>query len=328
MIRRILCLIVIVLTTIIVIQCRKTSSDKKANSGKPDIKKLGTVDCDMVETTPIVFHDRLYRFEYVRANYKPNKTGDSYFRFIDVESGKPTPAFASGYHLGSAFVQNDTVFVYGVNSWGDSNIQVFWSTDLKIWSSQSALLLNGWEIFNNSVCKGQDRYYMAFEVGDPPEVAGQRFTSRFAESHDLLNWKLLPDQYVYSKDRYTACPALLFLDSYFYMIYLEARPGPTYEPHIVRSKDLLHWESSPFNPVMQFSPDDKIINNPDLTTEQREIITNAVNINNSDVDLCEFNGKVHIYYSWGNQLGIEFLAYAVYDGTVVNFLCGFFPKVK
>ncbi|MGB9717317.1 MAG: hypothetical protein ACP5PQ_01910 [Thermoproteota archaeon] len=43
--------------------------------GKPSIVKLGTIDCDMVETTPIVFQNRLYRFEYVRSNYKPNKTG-------------------------------------------------------------------------------------------------------------------------------------------------------------------------------------------------------------------------------------------------------------
>ena len=31
------------------------------------IKKLGTIDCDMVETTPVVFKDRLYRIEYDRC---------------------------------------------------------------------------------------------------------------------------------------------------------------------------------------------------------------------------------------------------------------------
>ncbi len=61
---------------------------------KPKIRKLGTVDLDMVEKTPVVFRDRLYRFEYVRPGYPANKTGDSYFRFIDVDSGKATTAFA------------------------------------------------------------------------------------------------------------------------------------------------------------------------------------------------------------------------------------------
>ena len=44
---------------------------------RPTIKKLGTIDLLMVETTPVVFKDRLYRFEYVRDNYHANKTGAS-----------------------------------------------------------------------------------------------------------------------------------------------------------------------------------------------------------------------------------------------------------
>jgi len=290
------------------------------------IRKLGTIDCDMVETTPVVFHGRLYRFEYVRTNYKPNKTDDSYFRFMDVESGKPTPAFAVGYHLGSAYVEDDTVYVYGVDTWGVENIQVFWSKDLEKWSSQPALTLPGWGIYNTSVCKGAEHYIMAFEIGEPPEEAGVRFTTRFAESIDLLNWKLTPSECVYSREKYTACPALRFLDGFYYMIYLEARPGPTYETHIVRSQDLVHWESSSFNPVLQFSEEDKKIGNPSLTTEQRERIANAINRNNSDVDFGEFKEQVIIYYSWGDQQGTEFLAQAVYDGTMENFLHGFFPK--
>ena len=292
---------------------------------KPSIKKLGTIDCDMVETTPIVFHGQLYRFEYVRANYKPNKTADSYFRFMDVESSEPTPAFAAGYHLGSAYVEDDTVYVYGVDTWGAENIQVFQSKDLENWSSQPALTLPGWGIYNTSVCKGAEHYIMAFEIGEPPEEAGVRFTTRFAESIDLLNWKLTPPECVYSREKYTACPALRFLDGFYYMLYLEAKSGPTYETHIVRSQDLVHWESSSFNPVLQFSEEDKNIGNPNLTVEQRERIAKAINRNNSDVDLFEFKGQVIIYYSWGDQQGTEFLAQAVYDGTMENFLHGFFP---
>jgi hypothetical protein len=302
--------------------------DENIKSRKPQIKKLGTIDCDMVETTPIVFYSRLYRFEYVRANYKPNETGDSYFRFIDVESGEPTPAFAAGYHLGSAYTEEDTVYVYGVNTWGADNIQVFWSKDLKNWSSQPALTLPGWGIYNTSICKGAENYIMAFEIGEPPEEAGVRFTTRLAESSDLLNWQLTPSEYVYSREKYTACPALRFLNGFYYMLYLEARLGPTYETDIVRSSDLVHWESSSFNPVLQFSEADQKIGNPNLTVEQREYIAKAVNRNNSDADLCEFKGQVIIYYSWGNQQGTEFLAQAVYDGTLENFLCGFFPEEK
>ena len=295
-------------------------------SARPVIRKLGTMDCDMVETTPVVFHDKLYRFEYVRDNYRPNTTGKSCFRFIDEASGEATPAFAPGYHLGSAFVNGDTMYVYGVDTWKASKIHVFWSKDLTEWKDQTAIDLPGWGIFNNSVYKGKDAYVMAFEIDSPPEETGAPFTMRFSTSKDVLNWQLTPKECVYTKERYSACPALRFLDGYYYMVYLEAYPGPSYAPHIVRSKDLIAWEPSPFNPIMKHSDDDKKIANPQLTQAQRDRIAKAVDLNNSDVDFCEFQGKTIITYSWGNQTGIEHLAEAVYEGSEADFLKGFFPK--
>jgi hypothetical protein len=299
------------------------SAGEKAK--KPTIKKLGTLDLLMVETTPVVFKDRLYRFEYVRDNYHANKTGASSFRFLDVATGKATSDFAKGQHLGCAFVEGDTVHAYGVDKWGGSKITVFRSKDMEKWEERLALHLPGWELFNTSVCKADGRYVMAVEVGGPKEVVGVPFTTFFAESNDLLAWKLLPQECVYSKEKYTACPALRYLDGYFYMLYLETRPGPTYETFLVRSKDLKRWESSRFNPVMTFSDDDKAIANPKLTAEQQKAIAQAKNINNSDLDLCEYKGKTVIYYSWGNQQGTEFLAEAVYDGSLADFLRSFFP---
>src|SRR5436309_482530 len=87
---------------------------------RPTIKRLGTLDLLMVETTPAVFQGRVYRFEYVRDNYPANKTGASYFRFLDVATGKASPAFAKGKHLGCAFVDGDTVYAFGVDKWGGS----------------------------------------------------------------------------------------------------------------------------------------------------------------------------------------------------------------
>jgi hypothetical protein len=129
---------------------------------------------------------------------------------------------------------------------------------------------------------------------------------------------------VYSKEKYTACPALRYLDGYFYMIYLEARPGPAYESHVVRSRDLKRWEPSRLNPVLAFSDEDKSIANPKLTAKQRKAVAGARDINNSDVDLCEYRGKTVLYYSWGNQQGQEFLAEAVYEGALADFLRGYF----
>ncbi|MFH1738606.1 MAG: hypothetical protein ABIH23_06325 [bacterium] len=296
---------------------------------KPEIRKLGTIDCDLVETTPIVFHERLYRFEYVRERYKPNTTGDSYFRFIDTETGNPTPAFAKGYNLGCAFTENETMYVYAVKGWGTTAIYQFQSKDLGKWTSRRILEKSNWEIFNTSVCKGRDCYIMAIEFRADKEECGVAFTMRFAESNDLKTWRLTSADHIYTKDRYSSCPTIRFLDGMYYMIYDEALPGPTYEPYLIRSKDLAHWESSPLNPFMIHSEtEDKKIANPKLTAEQIEHIKKSVNINNADTDLCEFNGKTIIYYCWGNQQGIEFLAEAVYDGPMAKLLKGFFPEEK
>jgi alpha-L-fucosidase len=292
---------------------------------RPEIRKLGTLDLNMVEATPVAFKDRLYRFEYVRKDYHANKTGDSYFRLIDVETGKATPAFAHGYDLGCAYAEGGTMWVFGVDNWDGENIAVFRSTDLEHWERRPALRLPGWGLFNTSVCKAGERYIMAIEVGKPPEVVGVPFTNRFAESKDLLHWRLLPEECVFTKERYSACPTIRFLDGRFYMTYLEARPGPSYETHIVRSRDLIRWESSPLNPVLVASERDKLIANPKLTDEQRRKVAGAVDRNNSDMDFCEFRGKTTITYSWGNQQGTEFLAGAVYDGSLAGFLRGFFP---
>ncbi len=296
-----------------------------AEARHPLIKKLGTIDCDLVETTPIVFKGRLYRFESVRENYSANKTGASCFRLIDVATGQTTPSFARGFHLGCALVEGDTVYVYGVSKWGGSSITLFRSKNLQSWQAQSALQLPGWELYNTSVCKALDGYTMAIEVGGPRTLVGVPFTNFFARSGDLLHWEMLPKDCVYAKEKYTACPALRFVEGRYYMVYLEARPGPTYESHIVRSPDLKHWESSTLNPVLRHSPQDKVCAGARLTPQQRFAISGARDINNSDMDFCDFQGKTVIYYSWGNQQGKEFLAEAVYDGPSARFLTGFFP---
>ena len=51
-----------------------------------------------------------------------------------------------------------------------------------------------------------------------------------------------------------------------------------------------------------------------------------MNINNSDMDFCEYEGRVIINYSWGNQRGVEHLAEATYDGTVSQFLLGWYAE--
>ena len=291
---------------------------------KPRIWKLGTLDLDIVEATPIVFRGALYRFEYVRPNYWANDSGDSYFRFVEHGSGRPSLPFARGYHLGNVLVDGETLFVTATDIWDGEQVDIFMSRNMEHWECWNALNLPGYGVFNTSVCRADEGYVLMFEVGKPPEVAGVRFTARFATSLDMKHWQLTPPECTYSVDRYTAPHCLRYHGGYYYNFYLEA-VSTGYEQHVVRSRDLVHWESSPLNPVLRATDEDKRIANPNLTSEQRERIVTAVNINNSDIDFCEYGGELVITYSWGNQRGGEHLAGARFDGTLEEFLLGWYP---
>jgi hypothetical protein len=282
--------------------------------GRPLIRKLGTVALDQVENSPVVFRGKLYLF-----------VGRGKFHFVEHDTGRTTPAFASGY-FGNAFVEGDTVYVTVAHA--KEKIHMYTSKDLVHWELSVVLDLPGFTIFNTSICKAPGKYVMMFEIGQPKEQAGVPFTARFATSVDLRHWTVTPPECVYTKDRYSAPHCLRYLDGDYYDFYLEARPGRHYEMYVVRSKDLVHWEPSPLNPVLRESPEDRKLHNPNFTPAERERIATAVNCNNSDLDFCEYQGRVVLYYSWGNQLGIEHLAEAVYDATQAQFLRGWFPANK
>src|SRR4051812_36013122 len=296
-----------------------------AQTSGPEIRKLGTIDLDMVETTPLVFGGKLWRFEWVRQGtgqqYWNNQRRTNYFRFRDRESGEVTPPFGEGHEFGSAFVAGGSVYVTGTQT--RSRVNMFVSSDLTNWTERVAMNDKRYGIFNTSICKAATDYVLAFEIDKPAEEAGVPFTIRFARSTDLKEWKVTPPECNFTKQRYSAAPCLRWLDGWFYLFYLEAHEG--YETRLVRSADLVKWEASALNPVLRASAEDKRIANRKLTTAQQAAIAAAKNINNSDLDFREWKGRLIVNYSWGNQQGTEFLAEAVYDGTEEKFLRSWFP---
>lgn len=79
---------------------------------KPHIRMLGTIKCDVVEITPVVFKDRLYRLEYFRAGRQnsQNTSDNTYLHFIDVYTNQSTKAFAENHHFGTAFVDGEQCY--------------------------------------------------------------------------------------------------------------------------------------------------------------------------------------------------------------------------
>ena len=118
--------------------------------GRPLIKKLGTVDVDKVENSPVIFRGKLYRCEWFR--------NAGCFHFVDCETGRTTPQFAKGWCFGNAFVEDETVYVTGTRP--GKEVQMWTSKDLEHWDTSVALDLPGFQIFNTSICKADGKYVM------------------------------------------------------------------------------------------------------------------------------------------------------------------------
>lgn len=298
---------------------------------RPGIRKLGTIDCDVVETTPFVFGGKVYRLEWVRTSYKHNRLGKDYLHVVERDTGREVTAFGEHHCFASALVEGDTVYVSGtriVQGWSGHVVTIFASKDLQTWKQWTALDDPKYAILNTSMCKADGRYVMMFEIARPKSETGKAFTGRFATSPDLRKWTVTPPECCYAKNRYTAPHCLRYCDGWYYDFYLEGLGGGRWAQCVVRSRDLVHWRKSPLKAVLKASPADRKIASPRLTAAERRRIATARNLNNSDIDLCEHAGKLIINYSWGNQLGIEHLAEAVFDGTLREFLQGWFPSAK
>ncbi|MBQ7190857.1 MAG: hypothetical protein IJR99_15735 [Kiritimatiellae bacterium] len=299
------------------------------------IRRLGTIDEYIVETSPIVHKGRLWLFEYIRytnenKKYAGNSLGVSYFRFRDLETLQDfTPPFAKGLHLGSAFVEGDRVVVTGVSKWGGDRFFLTESSDLVNWTEPRVILSGeGWSGYNTSVCKAGDRYVMVYELGKPKELVGHPFTMFFAESRDLRDWKTIPGA-VFGKDFYTGAPLLRHFDGMFYFFYLDHQNG-AYRTRVARSRDLKAWAVSPKIVMAHEDAADRAIHpQARLTDAQRKSIAAAENRNVSDLDFCFHGGRLVCAYSWGNQLGTEFLALGEVKGMTEQEFCeSFFEKTE
>ena len=190
---------------------------------KKRLKKCGTVKKGIVEATPVVWKGRLLRFEWMRSaawGIGNEMRKEGYYHFVDMENEQEAGVpFAYAHSFGCAYEENGVMYVHGVNgnNGGTNIIDVCISRDLVNWDIKTAIVLpENLQIYNTSVCRGDGRYIMAIEVAGPKEMIGVPFTILFAESNDLLSWKLLPmEEHIYLKEKYTACPSIRFYDGYY-----------------------------------------------------------------------------------------------------------------
>ena len=272
-----------------------------------------------METTPLVFRGELYRFEVIRDKRWAEESQEHWdgssdecvpcLHFVNVRTNEKSPLFAENHTFGFPIVVDDTMYVVTGEGrhWGSDRLVFFRSDDLIHWEKYAEHSMPGWKIYNMNIAKMNDTYTLMIEISEPLEERGPcSFTFRFLQSKDMTNWTLTPSEYVFQRERYAGSPALYTLegDPHYYVCYLEAYPEHCFANCIARSKDLIHWEYSLLNPVLMYDEyEDKKIGSPFLTPQDRARIDAALDINNSDMEFCEFLGRTIIYYSWGRSAG-------------------------
>ena len=304
--------------------------ERKQAKKFPVLKKQGVISSNGGETTPFIYKGKMMRLENFWGGFQDMKgpcaaicdyfTNDYY-----------APIGGDGVRFYSAYCEDDIVYVFGTLQ---NRVYRYVSEDLIKWTGSVVLEMpDNFELFNTSVCKGNGKYMMAIEcawagqskglsneVGNP--YIGEYYTEFFAESPDLEHWNYLPLEKSYTKERYCACPALRYCEGYYYMICLEALPLLRYAPYMYRTKDFETWEIGLYNPILISSEADR---HPKvgvyLTSEEDAVNATHIDTNNSDVDLCEYEGKTYVLYCAGNQnTNGGMTCEAIFDGTLEEYL--------
>ncbi len=295
----------------------------------PKMKKLG-VCSPYGEMTPFVWQGKLMRLELrdVRKGLSHSNNDPKPDAIIrDCESGNILASLADDSYFHSAYIEGDTAYVLGVDMVKRDTIRIYSSKDLIHWDNRELFTNPGWRYYNTALTKGPDGYVLMIEFDQPKEYAGAYpFTFTFATSPDMKEWTHLDPKLAYPLDRYAGGPWLRYSDGFYYAIMVTMLPGRIFTNYLVRSKDLKNWQTAYYNPMQMPSEEDHILSPraADITPEFFEEVQNCFNINNSDIDMCDYNGKVYINYTCGNQLGMYYMCEAEVEGTVAEYLASFF----
>ena len=277
---------------------------------RPTLTKLPFALGQAMENTPVIWQSRPLLVLNHRDDAK-NRTDDytrsMYLYLLDLATGREIARFGSGHSFANAFVHGPELNVFaseGTNRDWFQSLYRFWSTNLTHWNRALAVPQEGDEhLFNASVCRDQQGFTMAYESDKPVQ-----FCFKFARSSDLSRWRKLEGLTFTGVNReYSACPVLRYLAPYYYVIYLHAAtPGHAgWISFLARSKDLATWELSPFNPILEADPGE--------------------GINNSDVDLFEWQGQTYLFYATGDQATWGAVRVAQYAGSMKEFFESHFP---
>jgi hypothetical protein len=266
------------------------------------IKKTGLWLQDAAEGSWFEWEGTLHYAFTERSLDASNK----HIKIADFQTNKVISTFAEGFGFQDVIVQGDTFHVFMGN--------VGWSTSKGekgngIWYTSSKNLIDFSEprmikempedttVYNVSVTINDQReFVVAYEFKDPYLIP---FSIRFIKSKNLQVWQDVGS--TFGGQQRVGCPDIKFIGGKYYMWFGETIDSPKpYVTNMAMSDDLSVWKQSR---LATLSP----------TFDYEDI-------NNSDPDVFEYQGKVYVMYLVSDQQTYTRMTYATFDGTLQQFV--------
>ena len=309
-------------------ECQDSGIDMPAPPAwRSRLIRKGSLGAPTGEVTPFVFRGRLYRVENWKRSYDfPGQPVQYRFhedevRIRDVEADRIVSVPLRNHYFGMAFVWEGRVYLFAgdyaddAEWWHITRTSMTWSEDLVHWSEPRRVLCaeGGEHIFNYGVCHDGRRFVLLYETDDRRWPA---FTFKYCESGDLAGWRRIPAA-LFGVEKYVGGPALYYEGGRCYTLYLHDLGGK-WETRLARSADLIHWDEAPDGrPFLTFD----VRHRPDP-----ERFPEVWEINASDAELCEWQGRTLVYFCGGDQYTAGDLQRAEFDGTPRELLEHFYEE--
>lgn len=277
------------------------------------------------EVSPFFFKGReYYIINFSPAHDKLPEGTKEHARIVDVETGEMGAPIFEGYYFISAYSnpRDGKVYCFAPRferprAWISGHaMDYICSDDLIHWSKPAPVIenYNSGFLLNTGVTFDGERYVMLVELRD----IGKPFSIKFLESADMKSWRLMDGALFRNNITYLGAGAIYYIpeDKYYYITYLneftnEETGDLNYDTHIARSRDLFHWERGK-RPVLFPDYGHKILG------------TDICEINASDAEFIEINGRVKAYSAGGNQLGIKDRFTCWHNGSMAELFASFF----
>ena len=294
--------------------------------GFPKIEKLGAVS-PFCQPDVFVWHGRVYRLETTDPTNGLDRSAPIIASIRDRETGEIISRFGHGCYYYSLYQEEDMVYVIAVKSvpprFGGDTLMLYESTNLVCWSCRELIHLPDFWVHYTSMTKGPDGYVLSLLSQKPEQYVKKHiFTIFFASSEDMRHWTLMGMEQRYPQDRYIGSPYMQYHDGYYYLLATEELPHLRYAVYIYRTQNFETWEHGLYNPVLMPGKEDRKLSMYayDFMPDQISAMRTGFISSNSDIHLCDWNGKTLISYCVGNQRGFAYSAEAIYNGTTADFL--------